>query len=64
MSMTEIVKLFGEHKIRSIWDDEAEEWYFSVVDVVAVLTETRSAQLLESAQKPPKKGRKSNGYKL
>ena len=40
MSMTEIVKLFGERKIRSIWDDVAEEWYFSVVDVVAVLTES------------------------
>ena len=40
MSMTEIVKLFGERKIRSVWDDVAEEWYFSVVDVVAVLTES------------------------
>ena len=39
MSMTEIVKVFGEHKIRSVWDDVAEEWYFSVVDVIAVLTE-------------------------
>ena len=40
MSMTEIVKVFGERKIRSVWDDAAEEWYFSVVDVVAVLTES------------------------
>lgn len=40
MSMTEIVKVFGERKIRSVWDDTAEEWYFSVVDVVAVLTES------------------------
>lgn len=40
MSMTEIVKLFGERKIRSIWDIVAENWYFSVVDVVAVLTES------------------------
>ena len=40
MSMTEIVKLFGERKIRSLWDDVTEEWYFSVVDVVAVLTES------------------------
>lgn len=40
MSMTEIVKLFGERKIRSIWDDVAENWYFSVIDVVAVLTES------------------------
>ncbi len=40
MSMTEIVKVFGERKIRSIWDDVAENWYFSVVDVVSVLTES------------------------
>ena len=40
MSMTEIVKVFGERKIRSVWDDASEEWYFSVVDVVAVLTES------------------------
>jgi len=38
MSMTEIVKIFGERKIRSIWDDAVEKWYFSIVDVVAVLT--------------------------
>ena len=40
MTMTEIVKVFGERKIRSVWDDAAEEWYFSVVDVIAVLTES------------------------
>ncbi len=32
------IKLFGDDKIRAIWDDEQEKWYFSVVDVVAVLT--------------------------
>ena len=40
MALTEIVKMFGERKVRSIWDDAAEDWYFSVVDVVAVLTES------------------------
>ena len=40
MALTEIVKIFGERKVRSIWDDAAENWYFSVVDVVAVLTES------------------------
>ena len=40
MSKTEIVKLFGERKIRSIWDDVAENWWFAVVDVVAVLTDS------------------------
>ena len=41
MSKQEIVKIFGDRKIRSVWDDEAEKWYFSIVDVVAVLTESK-----------------------
>ena len=40
MSKQEIIKIFGNRKIRSVWDDEAEMWYFSIVDVVAVLTES------------------------
>lgn len=38
------MKLFGDDKIRTIWDDEQEKWYFSVVDVVAVLTESPNPQ--------------------
>jgi len=34
------IKLFEDKKVRTIWDEKAEEWYFSVVDVVAVLTES------------------------
>ena len=34
------IKIFEDRKIRSLWDDEAEEWYFSIVDVVAVLTDS------------------------
>ena len=34
------IKLFEDKKVRTLWDKEAEEWYFSVVDVVAVLTES------------------------
>ena len=37
MSQQEQIKLFEEKKIRSVWDDEKEEWYFSVVDVCSVL---------------------------
>ncbi len=40
MSQQEQIKLFEEKKIRSVWDDEKEEWYFSVVDVVEVLTDS------------------------
>lgn len=38
------IKLFGGDKIRAIWNDEQEKWYFSVVDVVAVLTESPTPQ--------------------
>lgn len=38
------IKLFGNDKIRAIWDDEQEKWYFSVVDVVAVLTNSPNPQ--------------------
>ena len=34
------IKLFGDDMIRTVWDDEKEKWYFSIVDVVAVLTES------------------------
>jgi len=34
------IKLFEEKKVRTIWDEEKEEWYFSVVDVVGVLAES------------------------
>lgn len=36
------IKIFEEKKVRTIWDAENEEWYFSVVDVVAVLTESEN----------------------
>lgn len=34
------IKLFQDSKIRSVWDEEEQQWYFSVIDVVAVLTES------------------------
>ncbi len=34
------IKLFEEKKIRSVWDETEEEWYFSLVDVVGVLTDS------------------------
>ena len=35
------IKIFGEQQVRSVWDETTEEWYFSVVDVVAILTDSR-----------------------
>ena len=34
------IQLFDEKKVRAVWDEENEEWYFSIVDVVEVLTDT------------------------
>ena len=39
------IKLFEDRKVRSVWDEETEKWYFSIVDVVAVLTDSASYQL-------------------
>ncbi len=39
MSESDKIRLFENQKIRTAWDAEAEEWYFSVVDVVSVLTD-------------------------
>lgn len=36
------IKIFEEKKVRTLWDSETEEWYFSVVDVVAVLTDSEN----------------------
>lgn len=36
------IKVFEEKKVRTLWDNETEEWYFSVVDVVAVLTDSEN----------------------
>jgi len=38
------IKLFEDNKIRIAWDEEKEEWYFSVVDVVGILTESPNPQ--------------------
>jgi len=40
MTKQQAVQLFEEKKIRSVWDDEQEKWYFSIADVVEVLTES------------------------
>ena len=37
------IQLFEDRKIRTAWDEEQEEWYFSVVDVIAVLTDSSKA---------------------
>lgn len=40
MTKKDAIKLFEEKQVRAIWDDEKEDWYFSVIDVVEILTES------------------------
>lgn len=40
MTQKEALQLFEERKVRTAWDSEQEKWYFSIVDVVAVLTDS------------------------
>ena len=42
MTKETAIKLFEEKKIRSLWSDEEEKWYFSIVDVVGVLSESEN----------------------
>ncbi|WP_289290863.1 MULTISPECIES: Bro-N domain-containing protein [Bacteroides] len=40
MAQQNKIQLFEQKKVRTVWDDEQEKWYFSIVDVVAVLTDS------------------------
>lgn len=40
MTKKEALQLFENKKVRTIWDEEEEKWYFSIVDVVGVLTDS------------------------
>ena len=44
MGNKNIVKLFDDRKVRTIWNEDEEKWYFSIVDVVAVLTDSDNPQ--------------------
>ena len=44
MSQQEAIKIFDQTKIRTVWDSEKEKWYFSVIDVIAVLTDSVDAR--------------------
>lgn len=41
MTQKHQIQLFEEKKVRTVWDDQQEKWYFSIVDVCGVLTESR-----------------------
>ncbi|MEG0467362.1 MAG: hypothetical protein RR551_03630 [Mucinivorans sp.] len=40
MEKKNAVQLFEDRKVRTVWDDQQEQWYFSVIDAIAVLTDS------------------------
>ena len=62
--MNNEIKIFDGNKIRSAWDNEKEEWYFSVVDVVGVLTEQENARGASTYWAVLKKRLKEEGNEL
>lgn len=45
MTQHNAVRIFEEKKVRTVWDDEQEKWYFSVVDIVSALTQSNNPQI-------------------
>ena len=39
MTKKQALQLFEQKRVRTVWDEEKEKWYFAIVDVIAVLTE-------------------------
>mgnify|MGYP003297193857 CR=1 FL=1 len=44
MTKKQTLQLFEQKKVRTVWDEEQEKWYFAIVDVIAVLTESKDPQ--------------------
>ena len=44
MTKQNAIKVFEEKKVRTVWDSDKEEWYFSIVDVIEILTEQPNHQ--------------------
>ena len=66
--MKKDLAIFEGHRIRRLYDEKTETWWFSVVDIIQVLTQQPDYQaaqkLLESPERPVEQGGKSVGYKM
>ena len=62
MTKKESIKLFEEKKVRTVWDDEQEKWYFSIVDVVNILTESKDYQTARKYWNKLKQRLKEEGF--
>ena len=45
MKKQDAVKIFDDKKVRTLWDEDKEKWYLSIVDVIAVLTDSPNPQV-------------------
>ena len=62
MGTKEAIKLFEEKRVRTAWDDEQEKWYFSIVDVVGVLTDQPDLEHARNYWKVLKHRLKKEGF--
>lgn len=62
MQKNDVMRIFGERHVRSAWDDAGEKWYFSVVDVVAILTDSADHQHARNYWKVLKSRLVKEGY--
>jgi DNA-damage-inducible protein D len=66
--MKNTLAVFEDFKIRRIYDEEKETWYFSVIDIIGALIQQKDFQLARNYWKVLKnrlkKRRKSSGYKM
>lgn len=62
MTKKESIKLFEEKKVRTVWDDEQEKWYFSIVDVVNILAESKDYQTARKYWNKLKQRLKEEGF--
>ena len=61
MTKKQAIQLFEEQKVRTIWDDEEEKWYFSIVNVCYVLTDSKDALTARKYWKKLKQRLKEEG---
>lgn len=65
MTQKQALQLFEDRKVRTLWDEEQEKWYFSIVDIIEILTETPNARKYWSVLKMRLKKRgESVDYRL
>lgn len=60
MTKKEAIQLFEERKVRTVWDDQQEKWFFSIADVVEVLTDSKDPKQYIKKMKSRDQGLRDN----